>query len=54
MNKLFMPEVNLPVAYFTQVMGIALGLPGRDLALQRLMTPLGPMMARQVAGGAHV
>ena len=53
MNKLFMPEVNLPVAYFTQVMGIALGLPGRDLALQRLMTPLGPMMARQVAGGAH-
>ncbi|HTQ10143.1 MAG TPA: CoB--CoM heterodisulfide reductase iron-sulfur subunit B family protein [Fimbriimonadaceae bacterium] len=30
----------LPVAYFTQLMGLALGLPAQDLGIQRLFVPL--------------
>lgn len=34
-------DVRMPVLYFTQLLGIALGLPEKELGLQRLFIPLG-------------
>lgn len=39
-NKLFGDNLNLPVAYFTQIMGLALGLPAKNLGMNRLFIPL--------------
>ncbi len=33
-------DVTLPVAYFTQLMGLALGLPERELGLNRMFVPV--------------
>ena len=33
-------DVSLPVAYFTQLMGLALGLPEKPLGLHRLFVPV--------------
>ncbi|MBN1164332.1 MAG: CoB--CoM heterodisulfide reductase iron-sulfur subunit B family protein [Candidatus Krumholzibacteriota bacterium] len=35
-NNMFKTKFNLPVMYFTQLIGLALGMPARDLGLNRL------------------
>ncbi len=40
MNARFDEKVDMPTAYFTQLMGVALGLPGDVLGLKRLFVPL--------------
>jgi len=40
MSGRYHKEVNVPVAYFTQIMGRALGLDDRTLGLHRLFIPL--------------
>ncbi len=55
MSGRFDAPVHIPVLYFTQLMGIALGIGDRELALQRLFVPFKPKaIMRQVAGGANV
>jgi heterodisulfide reductase subunit B len=42
----FGEDVKIPIPYFTQLMGLALGLPGRVLGLEKLLIPLrGDMIA---------
>ncbi|MHB9025308.1 MAG: CoB--CoM heterodisulfide reductase iron-sulfur subunit B family protein [Armatimonadota bacterium] len=38
-------DVSIPAVYFTQLMGLALGIPGKQLGLQRLFVPLGKELA---------
>lgn len=40
MNARFDAKVDMPTAYFTQLLGVALGLPGDVLGLKRLFVPL--------------
>ena len=40
MNALYDEKVDMPTAYFTQLLGVALGLPGDVLGLKRLFVPL--------------
>ncbi|MBU1320397.1 MAG: CoB--CoM heterodisulfide reductase iron-sulfur subunit B family protein [candidate division Zixibacteria bacterium] len=40
MSRRFDDTVNVPVAYFTQLIGLALGIPQKKLGLQRLFVPL--------------
>jgi heterodisulfide reductase subunit B len=55
MGRRFGENVDIPVAYFTQMMGVAFGLKPRELGLQRLFVPLVITPATPVtAGGAHV
>lgn len=53
MSQRFEEPVELPVAFFTQLMGMAFGLPENELGLQRLFVPLRPAVAAQ-EGGQHV
>jgi heterodisulfide reductase subunit B len=47
--------IRLPVAYLTQLMGLAFGLPERDLGMQRLFVPFRRAAALQEGGRAvHV
>ena len=39
-NHKYKEKINIPVAYFTQLMGVAFGLPEKKLGLQRLFKPL--------------
>lgn len=39
-SRRFGESVHMPVVYFTQLMGLAFGLPARDLGLHRQFTPL--------------
>jgi heterodisulfide reductase subunit B2 len=39
-NKSFGTSFNVPVVFFTQLLGMALGCPGNDLGLQRNLVPL--------------
>jgi len=57
MSKAFDDPVHVPVAYFTQLMGVALGVPNRKLGLHRLFIPLSPPTEQPqtaTAGGRHV
>jgi len=48
-------SVNIPVVYFTQLMGMALGVSDRQLGLHRLFTPVtGLMKPDSVRGGEYV
>ncbi|HUU45393.1 MAG TPA: CoB--CoM heterodisulfide reductase iron-sulfur subunit B family protein [Acidobacteriota bacterium] len=40
MSRRYGREIHTPVLYFTQLMGVALGLPDKTLGLQRLFVPL--------------
>lgn len=44
---------SLPAVFFTQLLGVALGLPRKALGLQRLLVPLEPALERIPRGGAH-
>jgi heterodisulfide reductase subunit B len=50
MSQQFKERLELPVAYFTQLLGLALGVPERQLGLHRLLIPLTLPTAR---GGAR-
>ena len=55
MNRNYNDSVNVPVAYFTQLMGIAFGLESKKLGLQRLFVPMRPARRTPAAaGGGHV
>lgn len=45
MARRYGEDVTLPVAYFTQILGIALGGSAKDLGLGRLFVPLEPALA---------
>ncbi len=45
MTKSYHEKVDLPVVYFTQLMGKALGLGEKELGLQRVFVPLKPIRA---------
>jgi len=51
MSSIFSPPVDVPVLYFTQLMGMALGVPQKEVGLQRLMVPLKPLATGEVAAG---
>jgi len=42
-------EYNLPVYYFTQLLGIAIGVPLQKLGLEKLMTPAAALVEAKVA-----
>ena len=55
MSRRFDAPVNIPVAYFTQIMGVAFGLKRNRLGLQRLFVPLRePQREPAAAGGSYV
>jgi len=55
MGRLFKDKINMPVAYFTQLMGISLGISHRNLGLQRLFVPLRlPEATQPTEEGHHV
>jgi heterodisulfide reductase subunit B len=55
MSRRFKTSIDIPVLYFTQLIGIALGVSSRQLAMQRLFVPFdAKAKLDQVAGGQHV
>ena len=55
MSSRFHENVHIPVLYFTQLMGIAMGVSDRQLAMQRLFMPFDvEAKLHQRAGGQHV
>lgn len=55
MLKSYGEVINVPVAYFTQLIGVGFGLSSKNLGLNRLFTPLKmPHPAKAVQGGQHV
>ena len=55
MLKSYGEIINIPVAYFTQLIGVGLGLSPKCLGLNRLFTPLKmPPPVKAVQGGQHV
>lgn len=54
-SRRFAESINVPVAYFSQLMGIAFGLPRRKVGLHRLFVPIRePRPSPVTAGGSHV
>jgi heterodisulfide reductase subunit B len=51
MSAIFGEEVSVPVAYFTQLIGLALGISRKELGLQRLFVPLAPLRETTVSTG---
>lgn len=55
MSRRFDAPVNIPVAYFTQIMGVAFGIGRNKLGLQRLFVPVREIQRQTAAaGGSHV
>lgn len=52
MRKQFGNNLELPVVYFTQLIGLAFGLPEQKIGLQRLFVPLRPALAARGGGSA--
>ena len=44
-------DVKIPVPYFTQLIGLALGIPSRELGLEKLLVPLREELISGVRGG---
>ena len=42
-------SIKIPVVYFTQLIGISLGLPYRDLGLNRLFLPIEPLLRKKLS-----
>ncbi len=53
-NRKYKEKINIPVAYFTQLMGVAFGLTDKELGLQRLFKPLPRPAAQKKGEAAHV
>jgi len=48
MKSVYGEEVNIPIPYFTQLLGIALGLSDKALGMERLLVPLRKQVAESV------
>lgn len=55
MGREFEDTISIPVDYFSQLVGFAMGLPAKELGMQRLFVPFefNPA-AESVKGGIHV
>jgi heterodisulfide reductase subunit B len=53
MTSMFGEKVNIPVVYFTQAMGLALGISAGKLGINRLFMPI-TEISKKMAGGEHV
>ena len=54
MNTMFNDDLRLPVAYFTQLLGLAFGLSPKKLGINRLFMPFEmPVTAEISQGGSH-
>ena len=51
--KTFRDDVGMPVLYFSQVLGLALGIDKKDLGFSRSIIPLGPLWEKLGNGGAR-
>ena len=51
-NSKYEETIHIPVLYFTQLMGIAMGIPEKELGMQRLFRQ--PAFAEATAGGGEV
>ncbi|MBI4558572.1 MAG: CoB--CoM heterodisulfide reductase iron-sulfur subunit B family protein [Candidatus Hydrogenedentes bacterium] len=49
LSRQFDEKIELPVAFFSQLMGMAMGIPDEQLGLQRLFVPLHPVVAARRA-----
>jgi heterodisulfide reductase subunit B len=55
MSKSYHDKIEMPVAYFTQLMGRAFGLRDKELGMQRIFVPPKPIQATaDLKGAAHV
>ena len=55
MQKLYPDHKLMPTAFFSQLVGWALGIPARKLGMQRMFVPLEPTLtAKSAAGGIYV
>jgi heterodisulfide reductase subunit B len=52
-NRRFKAKLRMPVVFFTQLVGLALGADDRELGLDRLLIPFAPVLA-PLAEAAHV
>jgi len=43
----------LPAVFFTQLVGVAMGIPAKELGLHRLLVPLDPALERVFGGGRY-
>jgi heterodisulfide reductase subunit B len=50
--KKYKDDVRMPILYFSQLMGLALGIPKEDLGFSRSIIPLKPMWEKLNNGGA--
>jgi len=50
--KKYKDDVRMPILYFSQLMGLALGIPKEDLGFSRSIIPLKPMWEKLTNGGA--
>ena len=50
--KKYKDDIRMPVLYFSQLMGLALGIPKEDLGFSRSIIPLKPMWEKLTNGGA--
>ncbi len=46
MNREFEDQIDIPVAFFTQIMGLAFGISEHELGIHRLFNPLKPVMSK--------
>ncbi|OGC96254.1 MAG: disulfide reductase [candidate division Zixibacteria bacterium RBG_16_53_22] len=53
-GRKFRDKIDMPVMYFTQLMGMALGLGKKELGMQRLTVPFPQRAALEKMGGHHV
>jgi len=52
-NRRFGESLHIPVAYFTQFIGLALGIPPRELGVQRMFVPITPAIPPLKEEHAH-
>ncbi len=45
-NKRYKEKFSIPILYFTQLMGLAFGLPAKKLALNKTIVPVEPVLGR--------
>ncbi|MCI2430060.1 heterodisulfide reductase subunit B, partial [Candidatus Acetothermia bacterium] len=53
MSRQFKERIEIPIVYFTQLLGLALGVPERRLGMHRLLVPFHLLHLRAARGGAH-
>jgi len=51
--KRFGEDVRMPILYFSQLLGLALGIPREDLGFKRSIIPLRPVWEKLGQGGAR-